>query len=104
MAAPGVLGYAGAVAVNHLIVGPLVASTAIIASSEVTRGLRWVNLALGAWLIVSAGLVGDSGIGSLTGFIAGAFVAAASLLGGAVDGRYGGGWSALWRRRTGGAA
>ncbi|MGH7277104.1 MAG: SPW repeat domain-containing protein [Candidatus Rokuibacteriota bacterium] len=97
MAGPAVLGYAGAAAANHQIVGPLVASHAIIGLWEVTRGLRRVNLALGVWLIATAGVFQASGVASLNGLVVGAFVAALSLLGGTVRQRYGGGWRALWR-------
>src|SRR5215207_3520539 len=58
MAAPAVLDYAGAARTNDRIVGPLAASFAVIAIWEVTRPLRWANVALGVWLLVAPWLLG----------------------------------------------
>lgn len=53
MAAPAILGYHGPARINDQACGPLIASLAIIAMWEVTRGLRWLNLALGFWLMLA---------------------------------------------------
>ena len=53
MAAPTVLHYDGALQVNDRIVGPLAAACAIVALWPVTRPVRWVNVALGMWLIIA---------------------------------------------------
>lgn len=54
MAAPALLGYTGAPRTNDYIVGPIVASVAMIALSEVVRPLRWMNFALGLWVDIGA--------------------------------------------------
>lgn len=99
MAAPAVLGYGGAAQTNDRIAGPLVATCAIIALWEVTRGLRWVNFAAGLWMLVAPWLLGY-GLGSLTtlhSLAVGAAVVACALVRGRVEGRYGGGWGTLVR-------
>src|SRR5574339_482905 len=58
MAAPAALGYAGPAAVNDRLVGPLVASFALVAIWQTTNALRWTNLALGLWLMLSPFVIG----------------------------------------------
>ena len=55
MASPAVLDYADPARANDRIIGPLVASMAIIAIWDITRPLRWVNVILGAWLLTRRG-------------------------------------------------
>ncbi|CAN5373025.1 MAG: SPW repeat domain-containing protein [Pyrinomonadaceae bacterium] len=47
MAAPAVIGDAGAARTNDVIVGALAASLALIAISEAARPARWAGFALG---------------------------------------------------------
>lgn len=97
MAAPELVGYSGPLRTNHLIVGPVVASIAVIGMWEIARELRWINLVLGIWLVVSAFLL--SGPGGLTnGIISGAMIAVLSLVKGKIKGRVGGGWSMLFHK------
>jgi nucleoside-diphosphate-sugar epimerase/uncharacterized membrane protein len=65
---------------DHLI-GALVITTAVIATAEVARPLRFVNLAFGAWLIVAPWLLrGGSGLaGSISDMIAGLLLIALCL-------------------------
>ena len=58
MMSPAVLGYADPARANDRIIGPIVASLATIAMWEVSRPLRWVNVVLGAWLLVAPWLLG----------------------------------------------
>ena len=58
MASPAVLDYADPARANDRIIGPIVASMATIAIWEVTRPLRWVNVVLGAWLLIAPWLLG----------------------------------------------
>jgi hypothetical protein len=53
MAAPAMLGYHGPARINDQTCGPLIASLAIISLWEVTRGLRWLTVALGFWLMLA---------------------------------------------------
>lgn len=96
MAAPAVLGYGGAAETNDRIVGPMIATFAIVAISGVTRPLRWVNTALGVWLMFAPILLGYASPANIADPVVGAAVALLSLYRGKVEDRFGGGWSALW--------
>jgi hypothetical protein len=98
MAAPAVLGYGGAARANDRIVGPVAATLAAVAVSEVTRPVRWANLPTGAWLFAAPWVLGSPWAAAWNSLFVGAALAALSLAGGNVKGSYGGGWSAVWRR------
>ena len=101
MAAPALLGYIGTPAeVNDRIVGPLVASIAFVAIWEITRGLRWLNVGLGLWLVVAPFLLGAwvqnwSFPATINSVLVGLFVAALSLVPGKRTHGYAGGWRSL---------
>ena len=97
VAAPAVLGYAGAARTNDRIVGPVAASLAVVSAWEVTRGVRWSAVALGAWLVVAPWLLayGDTAA-ILNSTLVGLLLAALAPVGGETRQRFGGGWSALW--------
>lgn len=98
MAAPQVLGYAGATRISSLIVAPLVVSFATVGIAEVTRPVRWANLPLGFWLMVSPWIFWPPAVGpSLNSFFSGAAVATLSLIPGTIHDAFGGGWRAVWR-------
>ena len=98
MAAPSILEYGDPARTNHHIVGPLAASCAVIALWEVTRPLRWGNLGLGLWLLVSAWVFAAPWAIALSSSFVGILLSAFSFVSGGVDWRrYGGGWSTLWR-------
>ncbi len=97
LAAPGVLGYGGGAGRNDRIVGPVIASVALIALWEVMRPVRWANLPLGLWLVVAPWIVGYHGAARPLSVLVGAIVAACALAPGTYrPGRFGGGWAALW--------
>lgn len=58
--APDVMQYDGAERTNYHIVGPLVVIAALLAMAEWTRAVRWVNVALGLWLMLAPALLGFS--------------------------------------------
>lgn len=95
MAAPAILGYGGPAATHDRIVGPVIASIAIIAMAEVTRPLRWCTFAIGAWLLAAPWLL-DFAPAARVNIIVGVLLLALGLVRGSVDARMGGGWSALW--------
>ncbi|MDX1662562.1 MAG: SPW repeat protein [Candidatus Promineifilaceae bacterium] len=100
MASPALFGYAATTASkNQRVVGPLVVMFALIAVWEVTRPLRWLNLALGLWLIVSPFLLGtlDRTDAMLIAVATGLVIVGLSLVRGPIHERFGDGWSALWR-------
>ena len=101
MVAPAVLGYGAPAAVNDRIAGPIAASFAVIACSEVTRPARRVNLPLGLWLVVAPFVLGYGATAPLVNsLLVGVALAALSFVKGTVDARFGGGWRAVWSRRS----
>lgn len=98
MAAPDLLDYQGPARVNDLVVGPIAASVACVALWEVARPLRWVNVALGAWLALSPLILGSGGRAGANEAASGLVLGVMSLMGGGSARRYGGGWSALTRQ------
>lgn len=97
MAAPAILGYGRPAATNDYIVGPLIATFACIALWEAMRPVRWVNLPLGLWLIAAPLVLGHPQAAAVNSVICGIAIAALSCFGGAIQQRFGGGWSSLWR-------
>jgi hypothetical protein len=97
MASPAVLDYADPARANDRIIGPIVASMAIIAIWEISRPLRWVNVVLGAWLLIAPWLLGYPPDARWNSLAAGALVLVFSLVKGNRTHQVGGGWSALWK-------
>ncbi len=98
MVAPAVLDDGRPVELNDRIIGPLVAAFAIIACWQVMRGLRWINVLLGVWLLAAPWVLGYEGATpKIQSMLAGALIAALSLVRGEADKRFGGGWRALWQ-------
>ena len=97
MAAPDVMRYEGPERVVDHIVGPLVASMAVIAMAEVTRPVRWVNVALGLWLMLAPVLMGYQPlhIGARSALIGGAILLL-SLVKAPEREHTGGGWRRVW--------
>lgn len=98
MASPGIIGYAGKAADNDNIIGPVVATFAMISWWECTRGVRLWNIPLGAWLLLAPWLLGYNDLQTtLNNLAVGVFVIVFSLVEGKIEGRFGGGWSSLWQ-------
>lgn len=73
-------GSQGAVANSDHVVGALAITVAIIATAEVARPLRFVNVLLGAWLMIAPwALQGASGLGTAASIVLGLVLAALSL-------------------------
>jgi hypothetical protein len=101
MLAPALLGYAEPARTNSYIVGPLAASFAAVALSEVTRAARWVNVLLGLWLIIAPLALGYGGVAAANSLIVGALLGSFALIPGRRSHRIGGGWPALWSASAG---
>ena len=97
IASPALLRETGAARTNHEIVGPLVASFAIIATAEVTRPIRWMNFILGFWLIVTPWLFHFPWAPRLNSLAVGICISALALVRGTIKTRRGGGWTFLRR-------
>jgi len=94
MSAPPVFGSTGAVANSDFLAGLLVAVVAVIAMAEVARSLRFVNIAVGLWLIAAPWILGGATTGSAANdVLAGLGPIALSVPRGAVCERYDG-----WRQ------
>jgi uncharacterized membrane protein len=98
MAAPDVMQYEGPERMNDHIVGPLLFSAAIIAVAETTRSVRWINVALGGWLMLAPIVLGYEPlhIGVRSSLI-GIAILALSFLKRPPGERLGGGWSRVWK-------
>jgi len=98
-AAPNVLGYAGRAAMNDYIVGPVIASCAFIAVWDVMRGLRWLNVLLGGWLLLAPWVLSyEASSPRVNSLAVGVLVMGLSLMSGTRMQRFGGGWAVLLRR------
>lgn len=95
MAASGVLGYGAPASTNDRIIGPLIASLAVIAIWETTRGLRRVNTVLGIWLLLAPWILGYSVLATVNSMVVGIGVVLLSFGRGTMEKAFGGGWSAL---------
>ena len=96
MAAPAVLDYSDPAATSGHIVGPLIASIAVVALWAATRSLGRVNVVLGLWLIV-APVLGYPLPALVNSIAVGVAVVATSILAPDAPGQFGGGWTALWK-------
>src|SRR5687768_8887489 len=90
MAAPDLLGYDGAVALNDHILGPVIATLATVAAWEATRPLRWGNLPIGLWLIAAPWLLGSEAVPLLHSTAVGLLLVATSTVRGRIRQRFGG--------------
>ena len=97
MVSPAVLGYGDPARVVDRILGPVAASFAIVAMGEATRPVRHVNLLIALLLILAPWVLGYPGNATINSTIVGIAMAALSRLGGAVNERFDGGWSRVWR-------
>jgi hypothetical protein len=97
MASPAVLVYADPARANDRIIGPIVASMATIAIWELTRPLRWVNVILGFWLLITPWLLGHPADAHWNSLASGMLILACSLVKGKRTHHFGGGWSSLWK-------
>lgn len=97
MAAPAVLGHSGTTAgSSDRFVGPLIASIAFVAASEIARPVRWVNVTGAIWLVVAPWVLGFPTAAAINDVLVGVAVGVLSPLGKAdMKARFGGGWRAL---------
>jgi hypothetical protein len=97
MAAPTALGLSGPAVLNDRIVGPIAASFACVALSEITRSLRWGNLALGLWQLAAPWVFGFEWIAVANSTAVGVLLVAFAFVPGPRRHSFGGGWASLWR-------
>lgn len=96
MFSPAVLGYpTGMIEDNHRIIGPLLISFAVVAAWEICRSLRWVNIFLGGWLVLSLLFFNHPVDAALSAAFTGLGAIIASSFPGTVDSPTGGTWRDL---------
>ena len=90
MFAPVVFGSTPPAAHSAHVIGALVITIAVIATAEVVRALRFINVLLGAWIAVSGWVLsGASASAQWNGLAAGLLILALSLPRGHIRERYG---------------
>lgn len=95
MVLPAVVGVPELVDNGLRILGPIAVSVGVIAAAQVTRGVRWVNVAVGAG-VAMLGLIGGAGAVAIgLCVLSGAALIGLAFLGGRTSSRIGGGWRAL---------
>ncbi len=99
IASPGIFpeSYGAGVSTNNRVLGPIVLACAVVGLHEALRGVRWVNLAIGVWLLLAPWVLGyGAALPIVNNMITGALLIGASLVRGRTFQTFGGGWSALW--------
>lgn len=96
MASPAVLGYGSPASTSNRIVGPLLITVGGIAAWEHVRGIRWAALPVAAWMVIAPWILGFPTDATISSLVVAAIVTVLTLISGATNGNYGGGWSSLW--------
>lgn len=98
MFAPSIFSFGKADSDHFYIVGPLIITNAIIALWEFNRGIRWLNVLIGAWLLVSPFILQSKGSVASIAIVSAILLVLFSIFKGSVKRRYGGGWSSLFQK------
>lgn len=98
MIAPGVFNYSKTLADNAHIVGPLIATCSIVATSECTRNVRLFNLPLVIWLFAAPVVLGyESDTALMNDYAVAIVIIFLFLVKPKRKYRFGGGWPAVLR-------
>lgn len=95
MAAPSLLGLPKDHADVFHILGPMAAAIGFIAASEVTRGLRWLNVPVGVALVIAPFVLGFEVAGLVASVLTGIALVVLAFLGGRTTTSFDGGWRSL---------
>ncbi len=99
MAAPPLLHYSISGSNSCRIVGPILATFAIVASWEITRGVGKIAILLGLWLLAAPWILAYAEIlPILNDTVSGILVISFALVKGEIKNNYGGGWKSLWTK------
>jgi hypothetical protein len=93
---PAATGQGQAEALIAQLAGALIAGVALVAASELMRGLRWLTATLGLALVAAQAVVGARGSIGLYAALAGMGVVLLSLIPGAQRRAFAGGWRSLF--------
>jgi hypothetical protein len=101
MASPGIFNYKSSGADNNHIIGPIIATFALVACWEATRALRKLNIPLGLWVLAAPWILGyQEPFPIINDMACGVIVITLATIRGRISGSYGGGWSVLWTFAT----
>ena len=95
MAAPDLLGLGDPAADVLHVLGPIAAAVGFIAATEVTRGLRWVNVVTGLALVITPVLLGYGALALAVSAVTGLALIGLAFMGGRTHTTFGGGWRSL---------
>ncbi len=98
MTLPGMINLSKIASDNNHIAGPLVITFAVVASTEIGRNARWVNVFFGTWLILAPFVLGFSGTARIADILLGCGVTLLSFSKGKIDKQFGGGWISLFQK------
>jgi hypothetical protein len=98
MTAPSVFSFNKTVADNNHIIGPVIASFAIISFSPCTSAVRKFNILLATWLLLAPWILGYENSSAIVNDTAtGVLVLLLSLTKVKIKKRFGGGWTGIWK-------
>lgn len=98
MAAPGVMEFDKPAADNAHIVGPLIVTFSLIATSEATRNVRWACVPLAIWLLLSPWVIGyDNVVATINDSAVAVLTLLLCLKEPRRQNRFGGGWPGIWQ-------
>lgn len=98
MVLPGMLGFDKTASNNNYIVGPLIITFALVATTDAARNVRWFNIPAGFWLMVGPLVLGFATTERLVNMLLGILIILCSLIRGQVNQRFGGGWRSLLQK------
>lgn len=97
MVAPDLLGFSKRVSDNAHIVGPLIATCAIVAMWECTRNVRLFNFPIAVWMLVAPLVLRyDSDLALMNDYAVAIAIIFLMFVKPRRQYRFGGGWPALW--------
>jgi hypothetical protein len=79
------------------MLGPVGAACALVAAWGTTRGLRHVDVVIGAWFVIAPWVFAAGGAATANSMTVGVAMMVLALAGRRVHGRFDGGWAAVWR-------
>ncbi|WP_285057416.1 SPW repeat domain-containing protein [Pedobacter ginsengisoli] len=98
-ASPGIFNYKDSGADSNHIIGPVIATIAMVACWETTRGLRKLNIPLGLWVWAAPWILGyQDPFPIINDMACGILVITLAFVRGQIKGKYGEGWK-IWKRR-----
>lgn len=86
--------------VNNRVVGPIVLACAVIGLHECARGLRWVNLVVGVWLLFAPWVLHYEALPAFNNMCTGLLVIGSAVVRGRSCLCMGDGWRGVFARHS----